>query len=625
MKKHDQGSSDYAEPYIDPDQDSRNAEAVDAKATGSSHKGLLYALLVICLLVILGVVGVFGYIFVRVSPYADYDKIMPNVYCAGADLSGMDELEARRAIESALETPTYSVTVTIDGNTFTFCPTQSCDIQNIGDLAEAAYNYMREDTSAYGMYRAYQRAQKTEYHINAEASYSYSRDDIRATAEQAAEIVSVSPTESSATVDNDAHTVTVTVGQAGRTIDASVITEAVCAAFDSMDFSDITLETESVPVDLDQLAAVCTEAVEEGSYDSVPPVVTADTDAHLIHVTAGLPGYTGDAQALYSSAQEAAAQNSAGPCTLTLTEVPPASPDISSAVEEVSCDVLEPYYYNGEVYEGQNGYYVDETTSTSLLLGLAYGDSVDIPTVETYPEKTADEVRAVLFRDTLGSYSSPHTSDSNRTTNLVLACEAINGTVINPGETFSFNGTVGERTAEKGYKEGTVYVGTESKGEVGGGICQVASTIYMAVLYADLEVTVRSPHVFLVTYVPGGLDATVYWGAQDFCFRNDTDYPVRVNASVSGGYVHISLDGTDVNYYTVELTSECLETTPYETKTTRTAEKPAGYYEYISPYTGYKYEAYQNIYDQSGNLVESNYLGISEYEKRDEEYVYGTG
>ena len=91
------------------------------------------------------------------------------------------------------------------------------------------------------------------------------------------------------------------------------------------------------------------------------------------------------------------------------------------------------------------------------------------------PKLTADEVRAVLFRDQLSSYSTPHTSNSNRTHNLALACEAINGTVINAGETFSFNDIVGERTASKGYREATVYVGTESKDELGGGICQVSS------------------------------------------------------------------------------------------------------------------------------------------------------
>ena len=183
------------------------------------------------------------------------------------------------------------------------------------------------------------------------------------------------------------------------------------------------------------------------------------------------------------------------------------------------------------------------------------------------PEKTADEIRAVLFRDQLSTFSSPHTANSGRTANLKLACSAINGTVINSGETFSFNGVVGERTAAKGYQKATVYVGSDSVEETGGGICQVASTVYDAALYADLEITERAPHTFFVTYVNGGLDATVYWGSQDFCFRNNTDYPIRVDAWVSGGYVNISIYGTKTNDNYVVLDYSKSPTTPYSTVT----------------------------------------------------------
>ena len=240
------------------------------------------------------------------------------------------------------------------------------------------------------------------------------------------------------------------------------------------------------------------------------------------------------------------------------------------------------------------------------------------------PRRTADEVRAVLFRDQLGSCATDHTANSSRTNNLTLACRAINGTVLNAGEVFSFNGVVGERTSGKGYLPATVYVGTESQEQLGGGICQVASTIYDAALYAEMEIISRACHTFFVTYVPGGLDATVYWGALDFSFRNTTEYPVRVNAWVSGGQVHITLDGTKTNDHVVKLSSTRLSTTPYSTVYVHDNSKPKGYEkETTYPYTGYSYEAYQYIYDGNGTLLETNYLGTSTYSKRDRVITLG--
>lgn len=119
---------------------------------------------------------------------------------------------------------------------------------------------------------------------------------------------------------------------------------------------------------------------------------------------------------------------------------------------------------------------------------------------------------------------------------------------------------VGERTSEKGYRPAAIYTSGTTTDELGGGVCQVASTIYMCALKADLEIVERACHQFTVTYVPMGMDATVYWGYQDFKFRNNTEYPIRVDASVSGGYVHIKLCGTETKDYTIEMTYEILST-----------------------------------------------------------------
>jgi vancomycin resistance protein YoaR len=340
----------------------------------------------------------------------------------------------------------------------------------------------------------------------------------------------------------------------------------------------------------------------------------------------GILGWKLNGNALYELLQASVEQEDYTTVTLDLDPVEPAEIDITEAYRELACDPTEPYYASGSIVEGTYGYTLDWEAAINQILEADYGDTLSIPMTPVAPKHTAEEFRAVLFRDRLSSYSSPHTANANRTNNLTLACNAINGTVINPGETFSFNGVVGERTAAKGYREATVYVGTESKDELGGGICQVASTVYDAALYAEMTITSRACHTFFVTYVPGGLDATVYWGSLDFAFRNDTEYPIRVNASVSGGYVNISIDGTKTNDHVVKLSSTKLSTTPYETVYEEDSSKPSSYREETTyPYTGYTYEAYQYIYDGNGNLLETNYLGKSTYQKRDQVITIGTG
>lgn len=578
------------------------------------------------LLLAIGIIGVISYVYLIIKPYEDYNYILPNVYCAGVDLGGMTRKEAQAAIEEALRYPSYTVTVNLsDGSSYEFCPEQEGVTLNGAIIAEKAYNYMRTDTSAYGMYKAYFAAKRTEYQLNAETDLQYSVEDIEALAQTIHEETYIEATASTASNDTENHTVSVTLGTPGRTIDPEIIVEAVTKAFDDMVFDDISLEYEPVEIDFVALWDLCKESEDAYNTEPVDPVNTANEETHSIEVLMGMPGYSFKSSDLYMLAKENAESGEYGTVTLDMTETLPAEVYVVEEYKLLACEPTEPYYYNGDVVEGSNGYDINWEEAIAAIQAASWGETVILPMTVTEPEKTAAEVRAVLFRDELGSYSSPHTAIANRTTNLTLACKAINGTVINPGETFSFNGVVGERTASKGYKEATVYVGTESVGELGGGICQVASTIYNAALYADLEITTRAPHIFFVTYVKGGLDATVYWGAQDFCFRNNTEYPIRVNASVSGGYVHISIDGTKTNDNYVVLKSVHLSTTPYSTEYVNDNTMAAGTQkETVSPYTGYVYEAYQYVYSGNGTLLESNYLGKSTYQKRNQVITVGT-
>lgn len=158
---------------------------------------------------------------------------------------------------------------------------------------------------------------------------------------------------------------------------------------------------------------------------------------------------------------------------------------------------------------------------------------------------------AYEFQHVLFSYGSMYDTDELRVTNLRLACEAINGTILQPGESFSFNDIVGERSAAKGYRVAPVYPADSSNTALGGGVSQVSSTLYLCCLHADLEILERHGHLYQPDCVPAGRDAAVSWGTQDFRFTNSTDDPIRIDAYLSDGRIYIDLLSTaDDGIYT---------------------------------------------------------------------------
>jgi hypothetical protein len=207
-----------------------------------------------------------------------------------------------------------------------------------------------------------------------------------------------------------------------------------------------------------------------------------------------------------------------------------------------------------------------------------------------------------------------------------LAAEAINGKILNPGEEFSYNGTVGERTTAKGYKEAGAYVGGKTVQEIGGGICQVSSTIYACALYADLEVTDRSNHMFTVSYLPLGIDATVNWGTVDFKFKNNFDYPVKIECYMDGGYLQVKLHGTklDENYIKVDyvvVSTKDFNTVQKEDPTIAPGTTKVD----TSGHTGYVVDTYKYLYDKDGNLISKTYIDRSSYKAQDKVVLVPVG
>ncbi|MBQ9358339.1 MAG: VanW family protein, partial [Abditibacteriota bacterium] len=130
-----------------------------------------------------------------------------------------------------------------------------------------------------------------------------------------------------------------------------------------------------------------------------------------------------------------------------------------------------------------------------------------------------------------------------RTHNLRTAAGTINGTIIMPGETFSYNSVVGPRDTSTGYKTAIIFQDGEEVEGMGGGVCQVSSTLFNAVLLSGLKITQRKCHSLKVVYVPLGRDAMVSYGSSDFCFVNDTKAPVVIFAGIGGGSLSMQLWG----------------------------------------------------------------------------------
>lgn len=180
----------------------------------------------------------------------------------------------------------------------------------------------------------------------------------------------------------------------------------------------------------------------------------------------------------------------------------------------------------------------------------------------TKPKVTLSQIGDEAFPDRLSIYTTRYDSSNvDRSTNLMIACQKINGKVILPGETFSYNKALGERTAKAGYRNGKIYAGGEVVDGLGGGICQISSTLYNAVLEGNLEVLERRNHQFTTAYIPVGRDATVVYGVTDFRFKNTRKYPVRISASARNGIATVAIYGIkEAEEYTFSFSTKVLST-----------------------------------------------------------------
>lgn len=278
----------------------------------------------------------------------------------------------------------------------------------------------------------------------------------------------------------------------------------------------------------------------------------------------------------------------------------------------------------GGILPEKRGASFDTVSAQRALTAAQPGETISVPADIQEPEITAEDLKAVLFRDLLGECTTHVSGTAARVSNVKLASAAFDGTVLNSGDVFSYNDTVGQRTEAKGYKAAPAYVQGETVDEIGGGVCQPSSTLYYACLLANLEITERYAHRYIPAYITRGMDATVSWGGPDYKFTNNTKYPIKIAAKYDKGYLTVQLWGTKTDDLTVKMTYETLSTTPFEEVEQLDPSLAAGQRQVkVTPYTGYKVKTYRNIFDGSGALISSDVEDISDYKHRDRLVLVG--
>ncbi len=324
-------------------------------------------------------------------------------------------------------------------------------------------------------------------------------------------------------------------------------------------------------------------------------------------------------------------QNQTKNLILSNIEILDNSNSINLPTQNVEPDKIEIKKIHDEIYsEPENAYIIKEPFELNVgSSGVDFSISLDeaqnmlqeekdeysIPLKFTSPEVGVEDLGNDIFVHNLGTFTSYYKeSNVNRSTNVKLASNKINNVILLPGEEFSYNKVVGERTFENGFKEASVYTSSGVVNGLGGGICQVSSTLYNSVLRANLEIVERRNHRYAVSYVPLGTDATVAYGSIDFRFKNNRKYPIKIIASSSNGVCTVSIIGIkEETEYEVLITANKLQTIPFKTNYINDSSMPVGtqkqtqYGDY-----GYKYETYKTL-KLNGEIVSTEKISNDSY------------
>lgn len=344
------------------------------------------------------------------------------------------------------------------------------------------------------------------------------------------------------------------------------------------------------------------EKLNEFATESLGETIqhTVEVVNNEILITPGTSGYDNDPTEALSTLNYALESKMENVIKITFKTMLPELLTIDKLSQIVSADGLDAAFKieNGEVVitEGRSGYVFDEFEATEALATLHEGgEIVKIPCTPVAPKLSKEELQAKLFNAELASYSTRYNAGQvNRSKNVAVAASKLNNVIILPNETLSFNAIVGKRTEANGFKPAAEYQNGKSVTGIGGGTCQVSTTLYSAALYANLEIVSRRNHSMSVSYVPLGQDATVTDGGTDLKIKNNTSFPIKLKTSAGGGTVTVKIIGTE---YEPKISVKIINTKTSDLSATTT----------------------RIVYDANGNEISRELISNSKYKPHEEE------
>ncbi|HAV91133.1 MAG TPA: hypothetical protein DCW44_07665 [Eubacterium sp.] len=289
-----------------------------------------------------------------------------------------------------------------------------------------------------------------------------------------------------------------------------------------------------------------------------------------------------------------------------------------------------------KVIPEKNGYVIDKDEASKVLYDYMKEDwatdsvgLVKLPTTEEKAQVTSEDCEKVSD-EPLGSYTttfSVSTTTENRNKNIENGCKKLDGLVLYPGDEISCNEMFLPFTAENGYYEAGAFINGEVSTDIGGGICQVSTTLYNALLRAEVEITERLNHSMTVNYVPLAADAAITGDYKDLKFKNDTDAPLYIEGIFSwGGSIKFNVYGHETRpaNRTLEFESETVSKKEPEVKITKDNTKPEGYEEIVTAgYTGYVAKLWKYVFID-GQLEDKILINTSTYKATPTEKIVGT-
>lgn len=299
----------------------------------------------------------------------------------------------------------------------------------------------------------------------------------------------------------------------------------------------ISYDEETLKTLLNNMSKELPDAVVESGYyiEDKNLIITKGSDGSVIDTDATIK-QIGDKLSNLSYINEI--------IELQTTQQSPAKIDIDKIYSEVHKEATDASFEpeTHKITSAENG--IDFDVDKAKQIVETADSECTIPLKILKPNITNNMIGEEAFPDLLASYSTKYAaSNRNRTTNLRLAAEKINGTVLLPGEIFSYNNVVGERTISAGYKDAAIYLNGQVVDGLGGGICQISTTLFNAVLFSNLEIIELYNHQFVPSYATAGRDATVVYGVKDFKFKNSRNYAIKINCSVANGVASFQIWG----------------------------------------------------------------------------------